>query len=79
MFKVYWSNNSVPQSYDAAEIVEALNFAESLRKNEANSFVTIASENPDMVGKPGVSGIQNGKLPNGERYDWNKTRNERRE
>lgn len=52
-------------------LTEALNIAKWHRDN-GNRFVTIASENPDSVGKPGVDSIVDGKCPDGIQYDWNK-------
>jgi len=52
---------------------EALKWANELRDN-GNRFVTIASENPDSVGKSGVDAVVDGVLPNGELYTWKKRR-----
>jgi hypothetical protein len=46
---------------------EAMNFAKTI-----DGFVTIQSENFEVVGKFGVDSIQNGKCPDGIAYDWNK-------
>lgn len=54
-------------------LTEALKWANELRDN-GNRFVTIASENPDSVGRPGVDSIEDGQLPNGEEYTWRKRR-----
>ena len=52
--------------YDMDEMTEALEFVNDLRNNPDVSFVTFVSQNPDMVGKVGVSD----KLP--EDYSWSK-------
>lgn len=79
MFKIYWTEQQSAKSLDATNVVEALAACERLRKDPANSFVTLVSENPDMVGKPGAAGISDNTLPNGEVYDWRKERQMRRE
>lgn len=50
---------------------DALNFSQSIRLAGAR-FVTIASEDINHVGKEGVDGIVDGKLPNGTTYEWSK-------
>ena len=54
-------------------LTEALKWANELRDN-GNRFVTIASENPDSVGRSGVDSVEDGQLPNGEEYTWRKRR-----
>ena len=54
-------------------LTESLKWASELRDN-GNRFVTIASENPDSVGRPGVDSVEDGQLPNGEEYTWRKRR-----
>lgn len=59
------------------DLTEALQLTEFLRKNaeEAKySFITMASENVDRVGKDGVDSIKNGLCPDGIAYDWVKRR-----
>ena len=36
------------------------------------TFVTMVSEHPDSVGRPGVDSVVNGKTPDGVEYTWNK-------
>ena len=36
------------------------------------TFVTMVSENPDSVGRPGVDSVVDGKTPDGVAYTWNK-------
>jgi hypothetical protein len=50
------------------DLTVALKICESLRNESDVRFVTMAIENPDQVGKMGVSD----KLPDG--YDWKKRR-----
>ena len=58
--------------FGSSELVPALAFAESLRRQkregERLSFITLQSEDPNCVGEQGV----NDKLPEG--YDWKKRR-----
>ena len=54
-------------------LTEALKWANELREN-GNRFVTIASENPNSVGRAGVDAVVDGQLPNGEEYTWRKRR-----
>jgi hypothetical protein len=35
-------------------------------------FVTMVSEDPNHVGKPGVDSVVDGKTPDGVAYTWNK-------
>ena len=71
-FMVYWVNITgekfwpEQRHYEMHEMTEALSFVEVLRKNPDVAYVTFVSQNPDSVGKPGVSD----KLP--EDYSWSK-------
>lgn len=74
MFKVYWTNaDNQPCSDDFVIMTEALSLAESLR-SKGYRFVTMASENPDSIGRSGVDSIVDGRLPGGEEYTWRKRR-----
>lgn len=68
MFKVYWTNPHNNESYSAdfVALVDALKECEKLREC-GRSFVTMVSENPDSVGRPGVADV-------GPDYDWKKRR-----
>ncbi|WP_288826586.1 hypothetical protein [uncultured Paraburkholderia sp.] len=65
MYMVYWSeaidDAIVPRaaSFAAGAMAEALSFAETLRRRqscgESVCFVTLCSENPNSVGRPGVA------------------------
>ena len=77
MFMVYWTTYDGPtatphaQSFEAADMHLALELMEALRTRqragEALRFVTMASENPDVVGHPGVD-------VTGPGYGWTKRR-----
>lgn len=73
MFAVFWIENSTPDCkvFNPDEMSVALNFSESLRQRKyagaAIHFITLASENPNSVGKQGVD-------VTGPDYDWKKRR-----
>ena len=72
MFKIYWTDaNQQVHGQETAEIVQALQIATD-RRDAGNTFVTLVSENPQQVGKPGVDTIADGKTPDGQDYDWSK-------
>lgn len=60
MFCVYWIEDSNPKNelFEASEMSLALAKCEELRTQKLNgsniNFVTLASENPNAVGKQGV-------------------------
>lgn len=68
MYKVYWTNPHNNESYgrNLDTLREALDECKMLR-DSGRSFVTMVSENPDSVGKPGVTDV-------GPDYDWKKRR-----
>lgn len=73
MFKVYWSDlqdKAMGKSFE--DMTEALNFMQELRTVYDRKFVTMASENPNQVGKMGVDSVEEGLLPDGSKYTWNK-------
>lgn len=77
MFMVYWTiveDDAVTphaQHFAASEMVAAIGMMEQLRgrqrAGEGVRFVTMASENPDSVGHPGVQAA-------GPEYSWTKRR-----
>ena len=70
MFKVYYTDShGHAGSVDYAELADALTHAAQLRE-DGNSFVTMVSENPNSVGKPGVDSVVDGLLPDGTVYEW---------
>ena len=74
MFKVYYTDsNNVAHSLDFSNdhMKEALHATQDLRDRNF-SFVTMVSENPDNIGKPGVDSVKNGMTPDGVPYTWNK-------
>ena len=70
MFKIYWTDAAGQvHGQEAAAIVEALQITKTQR-DAGHTFVTMASENPQNAGKPGVDTVADGKTPDGEDYDW---------
>lgn len=60
--------------FDDHEMLEALSFANSKRKEAGASHVTMSSSDPNQVGEMGVDNVINGFLPDGTPYDWRKRR-----
>lgn len=74
MFIVYWTRSEpdgwvgpLSETFDSTHMSDALKKMEELRKDVSNSFVTMCSENPNSVGKPGVDEV-------GSDYNWTKRR-----
>lgn len=77
MFMVYWTavdgarHTPHCQLFESGHMIDALAFTESLRKRRRDGedlrFVTMCSENPDLVGEAGVDVV-------GPGYDWKKRR-----
>jgi hypothetical protein len=74
MYKVYWTDevgNACFQNFE--DMTLALKWTQFLR-DRGRTFVTMVSEDPNSVGKPGVDSVENGVLPDGNTYDWKKRR-----
>ncbi len=72
MFKIYGTeSNGHIHAQETDNLVTALRITKEMR-DAGYSFVTMASENPQSVGKPGVDTIVDGKTPDGHDYDWSK-------
>lgn len=77
---VYWARpdaidgNLVPhgETFTEGQFPEAMKFVETLRRQGA-SHVSFSSEPSGLVGKPGVDAIEDGKTPDGHRYEWSKS------
>lgn len=74
MFRVYWTvtfdeDTHLPRYEDFGqdELIKVLDFMKDLRDNDDISFVTMVSQNPNSVGKPGVDTVKEG-------YNWRKRR-----
>lgn len=74
MFKIYFTTpDGSTSGFHEGDLLSALSATEFLRK-EGMRFVTMVSEDPNSVGKPGVDEVINGVCPNGVLYDWKKRR-----
>lgn len=73
MFKIYYTDpvSDTSHSHNVPTLSEALRYTEGFRKL-GMTFVTMVSEHPDSVGRPGVDSVVNGKTPDGVEYTWNK-------
>lgn len=72
MFKIYWTDAAgQAHGQEATAIVEALQITKE-KRDAGHRFVTMASENPQNAGKPGVDAVADGKTPDGQDYDWSK-------
>lgn len=59
------------RSFNSDELTVALNFCQEQR-TAGFQHVSLSSENPNSVGKPGVDTVANGKTPDGHDYTWSK-------
>ena len=68
MYCVYWFNDKIgfPDCQIWDDLTDALKFCE-LQRVAGYKFVTMAIENPNMVGKMGVADVD-------DNYDWVKRR-----
>lgn len=73
-FRIYYSDSHTNQPFcaDADTLSQALAICATARAS-GHRMVTMVAEDPNQVGKPGVDGVENGKLPDGSDYDWTKT------
>ncbi len=72
MFKIYWTDaDGRAQAQDETLLTQALAVVKA-RRDEGHRFVTMVSEDPAHVGKPGVDAVVDGKTPDGQTYDWSK-------
>jgi hypothetical protein len=63
MYKIYWTTSSGRIGWALTpSLNKALEFCETERA-AGSSFVTMASDYPNMVGKPGASGPDSGYVP----------------
>ena len=70
MYKIYWTDfTNTPQGIYTSTLQGALRISEEKRK-EGFTFVTMVSENPNSVGRPGVDSVVDGVLPDGNAYTW---------
>lgn len=70
MYKVYWTDEVENACFqDFEDMTLALKWTQFLR-DRGRTFVTMVSENPNSVGRPGVDSVVDGKLPDGNDYTW---------
>jgi len=74
-YMVFWvDGRPLAKHFRPDEMNAALKFMEELRKDKNNQFVTFSSQISNMVGKPGVDAVVDGKTPDGVEYTWVKRR-----
>lgn len=56
------------------ELDQALTFCNNKRNERDVHHVSLCSENPNSIGKPGVAAVENGQTPDGLPYTWMKRR-----
>ena len=72
MFKIYWTDHDdQPHGHETTNLVQALQITKE-KRDAGCTFVTMVSENPQHVGRPGVDAVVDGKTPDGQDYDWSK-------
>jgi hypothetical protein len=72
-FKVYWTYGGECFGEAFQDVAQALDRCQELR-NSGHSFVTMCSQDVNMVGKFGVDSVEHGLLPDGDVYTWKKRR-----
>ena len=72
-FRIYYTHKDTLHAMcvDRDTLNVALDMAAFLR-DQGHKLVTIVSDNENLVGKQGVSGVIDGRLPDGTEYDWTK-------
>lgn len=71
---VFWlMTNGEPScaKFESTQLTQALKLAD-LHRRQGMSHVTISSEMPGNVGKPGVDTVEDGMTPDGQPYTWSK-------
>ena len=79
-YVVFWLGAGNAMHNEFADMGEALEFCQELRKDTAGDIthIVMSSDNVNMVGEMGVSSVEGGKLPDGSDYTYTKRRyNER--
>lgn len=62
------------RTFTSDKLTEALSFCQEKRNEPGVHHVSLCSEDPSSVGKPGVDSIVDGKTPDGHDYTWMKRR-----
>ena len=73
MFKIYYTDpvTKLSHGHNVLTLTEALESTEGFRRL-GMTFVTMVSEHPASVGRPGVDSVVDGRTPDGVEYTWNK-------
>ena len=71
---VYWMFENEARNHLFSDLSVAILHCDALNNTKGVSYVTMVSKIDGNVTKMGVSGVENGKLPNGETYTWKKRR-----
>jgi hypothetical protein len=72
MFKIYWTGPSNEACSQDEELLTRALEAVREKRDAGCTFVTMVSEDPRQVGKPGVDAVVDGKTPDGHDYEWSK-------
>lgn len=72
-FRIYYTHKDTLQAMcvDRDTLNVALDMAAILR-DQGHKLVTMVADNENLVGKQGVDSVKDGKLPDGNQYDWTK-------
>jgi hypothetical protein len=71
---VFWlepDGQAAHQAFPSTDLLPALKFSEE-RRREGRRHVCISSELAQSVGQGGVAAVEQGRLPGGQVYDFNK-------
>lgn len=74
-FRVFWyilGEGPCSSFFEKHELAFALKLTEQLRGDPRNSYIVLASQDVNSVGKQGVDSVVDGKTPDGVDYDWSK-------
>lgn len=71
---VFWldaEGKPAHETFPPTALMPALQLSEAKRR-DGMRHVCISSEMADSVGKPGVTTVADGRLPDGHAYEWSK-------
>lgn len=74
---VYWLEGEGDAAQPACEFFGSQEFTAALacaeaRRRQGARHVSISTELDESVGRPGVAGVEGGRTPDGETYEWSK-------
>ena len=73
MYRIYWTDGNTAYGIYTSSLPGALRICEE-KRSKGYTFVTMVSEDPNSVGRPGVDSVEDGQLPDGTDYTWRKRR-----